>query len=557
MEKRPWLLHYDLEVPHRLKYPRFSLNNILDDAARISPEKTCIYFKENKYSFGEIKNLVEKIARFLVEIGIRKGDRVGIILPNSPDFVLAFFGILRAGGVVVAINPRYKESEISFVIEDSNIKGLFIQPQQSNINAFFQNYNHAIFRVSCPVSPFKYQKILCHSNAILPQKHYTLQEVLAYGSLEIELPDIDQEDAAIFQYSGGTTGIPKAAIGLHRNVISNIYQFSNWLNALAGDKEVFLSVIPLYHVYGMLLTMCLAIKMQAAQVLLQDPQDVKGIIEAISQHHATIFPSVPNMFSAILNINGIANKHERLKSLKICISGSAPLDMGLKVNFESLTNSKILEGYGLSETPTATHCNPVKGTYKAGSIGMPLPDVDCRIIDIETGTRELQQGENGELVIRGPQVMKGYHNREEETLKTLKGGWLYTGDFATMDEDGYFFITGRIKELIKVSGFQVWPREIEEIILKYPGINDAAVAGIKSPETGERPKAWIILNENSTVDLKELKDFCKKYLADYKVPQEFEIVLDFPRTTVGKILRRELVRLDEKKTIPDKNRDCH
>lgn len=550
MAKQPWLLHYDPEVPHRLEYPGFSLINILENAAKRSPKKTCVYFKEINYSFEEIKIHVEGIARFLVGIGLRKGDRVGIILPNSPDFVIAFFGIIRAGGVVVAINPRFTESEISYVIDDANIKGLFIHQQQSNLNAISQKYNHAIFRVSCPVSPFQYKNAPDQSNPILRQKHYTLEEVLSCGSFENKLPDIDPEEAAIFQYSGGTTGIPKAAIGLHRNVLSNIYQFSNWLTALAGEKEVFLSVIPLYHVYGMVLTMCLAIKMQAAQVLLENPQDVEGIIEAISQHQATIFPCVPNMFSAMLNIIGIADKKERLKSLKICISGSAPLDKELKANFESLSGARILEGYGLSETPTATHCNPVKGTNKAGSIGMPLPDVDCRILDIETRTRELQPGEKGELVIRGPQVMKGYHNRQEETLKTLKRGWLYTGDIAFMDEDGYFFITGRIKELIKVSGFQVWPREIEEVILKYPGIKDAAVAGIKSLETGERPKAWIILKEDSTVDLKGLKDFCRRHLADYKVPQKFEIVSDFPRTPVGKILRRELLRLDEEKNNP-------
>jgi long-chain acyl-CoA synthetase len=550
MEKQPWLLHYDPEVLQKLNYPRVSLNNILEDAARISPKKTCIYFEESKYSFEEIKNLVERIARFLVEIGIRKGDRVGIILPNSPDFVIAFFGILRAGGVVVAINPRFKESEISFVIDDANIKGLFINHQLSHINAIFRRNNHALFRISCPVSPFQYQNSPCQSNAILPKKQYTLQEVLSCGSFENKLPDIDSDEVAIFQYSGGTTGIPKAAIGLHQNVMSNIYQFSNWLNALAGDKEVFLSVIPLYHVYGMVLTMCLAIKMQAAQVLLINPQDVEGIIEAISQHYVTVFPCVPNMFSTMLNINGIADKKEQLKSLKICISGSAPLDKELKAHFESVSGARILEGYGLSETPTATHCNPVKGINKTGSIGMPLPDVDCRILDIETGTKELQPGEKGELVIRGPQVMKGYHNRKEETLKTLKGGWLFTGDIALMDEDGYFFIAGRIKELIKVSGFQVWPREIEEIILKYPGIKDAAVAGIKSSDTGEKPKAWIIIKENSTLDLKGLKEFCRRYLADYKVPKEFEIVSDFPRTMVGKILRRELVRLDEEKNNP-------
>jgi long-chain acyl-CoA synthetase len=550
MAKRPWLLHYDPEVPHTLEYPGFSIGNILDDAARISPGKTCVYFEESKYSFEEIKNLVERIARFLVEIGIRKGDRVGIILPNSPDFVFAFFGILRAGGVAVSINPRLKESEISYVINDANIKGLFIHEQLSQINAFYQKNNLTIFRVSCPVSPFKYKNGLYPSNPILPKKHFTLQEVLSWGLLENALPDIDPEDAAIFQYSGGTTGIPKAAIGLHRNVLSNIYQFSNWLNSLEGDKEVFLSVIPLFHVYGMVLTMCLAIKMRAAQVLLQNPQDVKGIINAISQHQATVFPCVPNIFSAILNINGIEEKQELLKSLKICISGSAPLEKGIKTQFESLTGARILEGYGMSETPTATHCNPLKGANKAGSIGIPLPDVDCRILDFENGIRKLNQGEKGELVIRGPQVMKGYHNRETETLNTLRGGWLYTGDIAFMDSDGYFFITGRIKELIKVSGFQVWPREIEEIILKYPGIKDAAVAGIKSTETGERPKAWIILEEYSMVDLKELRNFCRKFLADYKVPKEFEIVTDFPRTTVGKILRRELVRLDEEKNNP-------
>jgi len=550
MKNRPWVQNYDPDVSPNLEYPEIPLSTILEEAAFSIPEQICLVYLNYSYSFRDIYNASEKVAKFLVARGIQKGDRVGIILPNSPDFIIAFFGILKAGGVVVAINPKFKRAEIEYVINDSEIGVLFLQKSTSITMLDDRERITPLLRIICPVDPGSFENNLWQENEIQHKYEYSLHEVLSSDTRIHRLPDLGPEDPAIFQYSGGTTGIPKAAIGLHRNLIANIYQFYAWLKGIEGEKEVFLSVIPLYHVYGMVLTMCLAIKMKSTQVLLPNPQDINGILQAIKFHKVTIFPSVPNMFSAILNSKQSLEDQISFDNLKVCISGSAPLDRIIKNDFESKTGSRIVEGYGLSEAPTATHCNPVKGINKPGSIGMPLPDVDCRIVDLETGTYDVDYGDRGELILRGPQVMIGYHKREDETKITIKEGWLYTGDIAYADEDGYFFIAGRIKDLIKVSGFQVWPREIEEIILKFPGIKEATVAGIKNTETGERPKAWIILKDNYSIDIGELRVYCRKFLADYKVPLEFEIIKEFPRTTVGKILRRELVRLDEEKNHP-------
>ena len=550
MKNRPWVLNYDPGVSPNLEYPVIPLYKILEEAALSNPEKICLIYDNNSYSFRKIYNASKKVAKFLVTMGIKKGDRVGIILPNSPDFIIVFFGIIKAGGVVVAINPKFKGAEIEYVLKDSGINVIFLNKSGSVSMMDDRERITPLLRIICPLDSGSFEDINKNEKEFQQKYEYSLDEVLTSNTRIHRFTDLGPEDPAVFQYSGGTTGIPKAAIGLHRNLIANIYQFSAWLNMIEAEKEVFLSVIPLYHVYGMVLTMCLAIKMKSTQVLLPNPQDINGILQAIKIHKVTIFPSVPNMLSAILKLKQSMEDQITFENLKVCISGSAPLDRIIKSEFESKAGARIIEGYGLSEAPTATHCNPVKGKNKPGSIGMPLPDVDCRIVDLETGTYDVNYGECGELIIRGPQVMIGYHNREDETKRTIKNGWLYTGDIAYMDDEGYFFVTGRIKDLIKVSGFQVWPREIEEIILKYPGIQETTVAGIKNAETGERPKAWIILKDNYSIDFDELRVHCRKFLADYKVPLEFEIIKELPRTTVGKILRRELVRLDEEKKYP-------
>jgi long-chain acyl-CoA synthetase len=359
--------------------------------------------------------------------------------------------------------------------------------------------------------------------------------------------EVSPDDTAVFQYSGGTTGVPKGAVAMHRNVVANTLQIKSWMPSLIPGKEVVLMGIPLFHVYGMVAGMNFAMANGASMVMVPNARDLKDVLDNISKYKATIFPGVPTLYNAINNHPDVKAGKYNLSSIKACISGSAPLMRETKEQFEKLTGGKVFEGYGLSEAPTATHCNPLEGVNKTGSIGMPLPDVDVKLINLDDGETELTQGEIGEIIINGPQVMKGYHNMPTETvnsLRQMKDGktWLFTGDIARMDEDGYFYIVDRKKELIKPGGFQVWPREVEEAIMGHPKVLEVGVGGIPDPQRGETVKAWIVMKPGETITEAELKAFCKEHLAPYKVPTHYEFRTELPKTTVGKILRRELVR---------------
>jgi long-chain acyl-CoA synthetase len=334
---------------------------------------------------------------------------------------------------------------------------------------------------------------------------------------------------------------------MHRNVVANTLQIKLWMPALDPGNEVVLMGIPLFHVYGMVAGMNFAMANGASMVMVPNARDLKDVLDNISKYKATIFPGVPTLYNAINNHPDVKAGKYNLSSIKACISGSAPLMRETKEQFEKLTGGKVFEGYGLSEAPTATHCNPLEGENKTGSIGMPLPDVDVKIINLDDGETELAQGEIGEIIVNGPQVMKGYHNMPTETansLRQMKDGkvWLFTGDIARMDEDGYFYIVDRKKELIKPGGFQVWPREVEEAIMGHPKVLEVGVGGIPDPQRGETVKAWIVMKPGETITEAELKAFCKEHLAPYKVPTHYEFRTELPKTTVGKILRRELVR---------------
>jgi long-chain acyl-CoA synthetase len=541
----PWLKHYDKGVSPHIAYPKITLPEILKTAAVTHPSRDCIIHKNQKITFSELERSTSQVAISLQEQGIQRGDRVGIIMENTPGFVTSFFSILKAGGVVVAINPNYKIPEIEYIVEDSDIKVLIVGSSKESLSHALRQIKSANLVLKVNDLP-----IIFNDNASgRGLFHLVKEEKNSPIDNEGEgLPIITPEDPAIFQYSGGTTGIPKAAVGLHRNLVANVYQFSEWLKWINKSHPIFLSVIPFYHVYGMVLAMCLPIQMGGTMLTLENLRSMDEFMETISFHKPDVFPCVPSLFRAMIKSPLIQNLKKG--DLKICISGSAPLEEDIMEGFETKTGAKILEGYGLSEAPTATHCNPLAGRKKIGSIGLPLPDVESKIVDMENGDTELRIGEEGELIIRGPQVMNKYYNRESETRTTLRNGWLYTGDIARMDEEGYTYITGRKKDLIKVSGFQVWPLEIESVIRRYPGVADVVVAGIYDENTGERPKAWILPGEDFVFDILKLQRFCKNSLADYKVPKEIEVVSEFPRSNIGKVLRRELIRLDHEKKHP-------
>jgi long-chain acyl-CoA synthetase len=560
MNERPWVKNYDKGVPATIEYPAGPVFQFLDNAAQKYPDRACTIFHGAEISYKEMNAITDHIAGALVGMGVKKGDRVGIFMPNTPQFVMAYFGILKAGGVVVATNPLYTPPEIEHQANDSGVEIMFVmtnyyktikaaQPKTKIKKLIVTNLKETL----PPVVRFlftlaKEKKGGFRVEGGLAEGDIWFQDVLAKNA-NTPRPklDIGSDDTALFQYSGGTTGVAKAAVAMHRNIIADTLQIKSWMTNLNEGGEIVLMAIPLFHVYGMVAGLLFAMSAGASMVMVPNPRDLKDVLTNISKYKATIFPGVPALYNGINNHPDVKAGKYNLTSVKACISGSAPLLRETKEKFEALTGGKVFEGFGLSEAPTATHCNPFNGENKTGSIGMPLPDVDCKIISLDDGETEMQQGEIGEIIIAGPQVMKGYHNMPTETantLRTMKDGktWLFTGDIARMDEDGYFYIVDRKKELIKPGGYQVWPREVEEVLITYPKVMDVGVAGIPDPYRGETVKAWIVLKPGETATEDELKAFCKERLAAYKVPTHYEFRSELPKTTVGKILRRELVR---------------
>jgi len=553
MDERLWLKHYDQGVPAHIDYPEIPLFGILEQAAQKFPDAPCTIFKGAKISYREMNELTDRLAAGLVELGVKRGDRVGIFMPNTPQFVLTYFGILKAGGVVVATNPLYSAREIEHQANDSGIEIMLVmsnfynllkkvQPQTKIRTVVVTNLKESL----PPVLAFLFSLTKEKKGGFrvtLAEGDLWLQDLLARHKPE-ERPklDIGPDDVALFQYSGGTTGISKGAIALHRNLVANALQIRAWITTAEDGKETTLMAIPLFHVYGMVAGMLFSIYCGSAMVMVPNPRDLKDVLGNIQKYRTSIFPGVPTLYNAINNHPDVLAGKYNLGSIKGCISGSAPLMRETKEKFESLTGGKLCEGYGLSEAPTATHCNPLLGENRTGSIGLPFSDVVCKIVSLDDEVTEMPVGEIGELIIKGPQVFKGYHNMPTETMNTLRDGWLYTGDIARMDEDGYFYIVDRKKELIKPGGFQVWPREVEEVIAAHPKVMEVGVAGIPDAYRGETVKAWVVAKPGQTLTDEEVKDWCKDKLAKYKIPTHVEFRNELPKTTVGKILRRELVR---------------
>lgn len=531
MEKnKPWLKHYDPGVPAEIEIPEISLVDLLDRAVQKYGDEICTIYAGEALTYKEVDERANRLARFLLDQGLQKGDRVGILLPNIPEFVISYYGILKAGGVVMALNPAYRQPEVKAQAEESGIRFLILPGfLYENIKPI-QGETHIERLIVVGEEPID-----------MATEDLSCAQLLGeYGDgSPVDVP-ILPDDPAVFQYSGGTTGIPKCAIGLHRNLVANAYQFSHWLVNTSDGEETVLVAIPLYHVYGMVLGMNLAVKMGARMVLISNPRDMVGLLSVIESYKATVFPGVPSIYAAINHYPAVLEGKYDLSSIKACISGSTTLPLKVKDEFEALTNGHLVEGYGLSEAPTATHCNPVLGENREGSIGLPLPNVDCRIVDLETGTQELETGQTGELLIRGPQVMAGYYRNPEETGLTLRDGWLFTGDVARMDEEGYFYLVDRKKDVIKVGGFQVWPNEIEAIIMKHPKVREVSVAGVLDEGGEEVAKAWIVLQDGQNATEEEIVSFCDDYLTRYKIPKYIEFRESLPRTIVGKILRRVL-----------------
>ena len=553
MDERPWLKCYDEGVPQQIDYPDVPLFFFLEEAARKYPNTPCTIFKGAKISYHEMNELTDRLAAGLASLGVKKGDRVGLFMPNTPQFVMAYFAILKIGAIVVATNPLYSHREIEHQVNDAGIEVMVVmsnfyriikdlQPNTKIRTLVVTNLKETL----PPILSFLFTLTKEKKGGFrvqLEQGDVWMQDLISRYKPEDRPPvEVTPDDDALFQYSGGTTGISKGAIAMHSNLVANSLQIRHWMISAEDGKEVVLMAIPLFHVYGMVAGMLFAIRTGASMVMVPNPRDLKDVLSNIQKYKATVFPGVPTLYNAINNHPDVLAGKYDLHTIKACISGSAPLMRETKEKFEALTGGKLFEGYGLSEAPTATHCNPLLGENRTGSIGLPLPDVDCRIVSLDDGMTVLPPGEIGELAVRGPQVMKGYHNMPTETVNTLREGWLYTGDIARMDETGYFYIVDRKKELIKPGGYQVWPREVEEAISEHPKVLEAGVAGVPDPYRGETVKAWVVVKPGESLTEEEIKAWCAERLAKYKVPTFVEFRDELPKTTVGKILRRELVR---------------
>lgn len=559
MVERPWLKKYDHGVPYSIDYPEVPLFQFLEDSAQKYPDRPCAIFKGGTVTYAEMNALTDKLAAALVDLGVKKGDRVAIYMPNSTQFVIAFYAILKAGGIVVATNPLYTPREIEHQFNDAGVEIALVMSNfyenvrkvrasstlkkmiVTNIKEYFSPAIKLLFTLAM-------EKKGGH-RVELDAEDLWLQDVLKqYASAERPKVEVSTHDRALFQYSGGTTGTSKGAIASHYNLVVNSLQIRYWMTDLVEGQELVLMAIPLFHVYGLVAGMSFAIYTASTMVMVPNPRDIKDILTSIDKYQPTIYPGVPAMYNSINAHPDVMAGKVKLGSIRGCISGSAPLLMETKETFESLTGGRLVEGYGLSEAPTATHCNPLYSDSPPGSIGLPLPDVEARIISLDDGVSVLPAGEIGELILRSPNVMQGYHNLPTETENALRDGWLFTGDIARMDEDGYFYIVDRKKDLIKPSGYQVWPREVEEVIKTNPKVLEVGVAGIPDAFRGETVKAWVVLKPGETATEEEIREFCKQGLAPYKVPTAVEFRSELPKSTVLKLLRRELVEQEKAKT---------
>ncbi len=555
MEK-PWLRSYEGGVGASLKYPEQPLYQFLINSAKQFPDHPALTFYGKEILYRELDDLTNRFANALREFGIQKGDRVAIMLPNTPQGVIGFYGALKAGAIVVQVNPLYVERELEFQLADSGAKILLA------LDMFYPKIKNVIAKTSLN------QVILTNVRDYLPSLLWLLYPLKAkregqWVRVEKAPPiydfvallkksdatpshvDCKPDDTALFQYTGGTTGQPKGAMLTHRNLVCNAIQAATWIR-MRERSEIVLSVIPFFHSYG--LTACLNSTIYRGGTLILLPRfQTQDVLKCIQKFRPTLFPGIQAMYVAINNFQGV-DRYD-LSSISACISGAGPLHLEVQERFEALTGGKIVEGYGLTEASPVTHANPVHGKRKKGSIGLPFPDTHAKIVDLETGEQELSVGEVGELAVQGPQVMKGYWNRsDEENKNMLRNGWLYTGDMARMDEEGFFYIVDRKKDMIKTKGENVYPREVEEVLFRHPKVKDAVVVGIPESFSVEVIKAYVVLKEGQVATDGEIIDFCRHEMAKFKVPKFVEFRPELPKTIVGKVLRRVLLDEEMKKT---------
>jgi len=554
MTVQPWIKHYDKGVPRTLQpYPKESLIDVVRRTADENPELSAMHFKGSSISYRELEQQTNALAEALISLGIGKGDRVALLMPNSPQMIISELGIWKAGAIVVPMNPLYTESELEYALNECGAETAIVltpfyekvkrvQPHSrlrrviaSNIKEYLSPLKRVLF------SLLKEKKEGHH--VLLKKGDFFLNELIAaYPGMQAGPVLFRYDDPALFLFSGGTTGNPKCVVISHQGMVMTGMQIASWFSViLEKGKDIILLNMPLFHVYAQVGILTAALIERYPVALVPNPRDLDDLLATIKKIKPAVLPGVPTLFTALINHPKVKRDHSILKSVKLSVSGAAPLMLDTKKRFETLTGGRIIDAYSLTESALASVFTPILGTYKHGSVGVPLPDVEVRIVEQENGLDILADLEVGEIIMRAPQLMKEYWQNPMETALVIRDGWLFTGDLGYLDEDGYLFIVDRKKDVIKPGGFQVWPREVEEVIAEHVAVHEVGVAGVPDAYQGEAVKAWVVLHPGHQVTVDELRDYCRKDLAAYKVPKHIEFTTALPKSTVGKVLRRKLI----------------
>jgi long-chain acyl-CoA synthetase len=554
--QKPWLAQYEPGVPASLAYPASPLHGLLEQTAARYPERPATLFFGATLTYRGLDERANRFAHGLLRLGVQRGDRVALMLPNCPQFLIAFYGALKAGAVVTAVNPLYTPRELEYQLNDAKAETLLtlskFYPTVEAVRAstalrrvIVTNIKEYLPAVRRTLFTWFKEKRDGHRVALPRQAPtYWFHEVLAAPSTASP-PGIrvDADDLALLQYTGGTTGRPKGAMLSHRALVANTLQIRAWLSDFREAAETMLLVLPLFHVFG--LGACMSVMVHGAGTMILLPQfKTHDVLQALSRHRATLFPGVPSMYVALNNAPALPRL--KLRSLRHCFSGAAPLPQEVQERFEAHTGARLVEGYGLTEA-NACIITPLRGRRKPGSIGVPVSDVEARIVDVETGTTTLPPGEVGELMLRCPQQMRGYWENADETAQVVRDGWLYTGDMARMDEEGFFFIVDRKKELILSGGFNVYPREVEEVLYRHPQVLEAAAIGVPDAFLGEAVKAFVVPRHGVSPTPEAIIEYCRQHLAPHKVPKQVELRQTLPKTLIGKVLHRALQEEEQQK----------
>jgi len=546
---KPWLKNYEEGVPENISIEKTSLPDFLERTSKEFPDKMALNFQGFTINYRELNDMVNRFAACLNSFGIRKGDSVAILLPNLIPCVVGYYAIIKLGGIAVMNNPLYSDRELEYQFNNSGAKLLItldllgnrmidLRPKTGIKQIIYTSIGDYLPFPKNILFPLVGKKKGLAADVKRSDNVYKWKDLLSKHFPAPPRVSISFDDIAMYQYTGGTTGVSKGVMLTHANLSTQVQQVRAWFPKFNRGEEVMLGALPFFHVFGLTVAMNFSIYMGWGDILVPKPQP-EPLLEAIGKFRPTFAPLVPTMYIGMLNNPGI-NKTD-MTSIKGCFSGSAPLPVEVIRDFEKKTGAVIVEGFGMTESSPVTHVNPFAGgKRKVGSIGLPISDTESRIVDLNDGKTDLPVGEIGELIVKGPQVMKGYKNMPEETANTLADGWLHTGDIAKMDDDGYFFIVDRKKDMIISGGYNVYPRDVEEVLFEHPKVQEATAIGIPHPVRGEAVKVFIVLKEGETVTKEELLEHCKKSLATYKLPAEFEFRKELPKTNVGKVLKKNL-----------------